>query len=216
MRARSTAWHFWLWGGVADSLKARCDSRLLTCTEFQGGASDSVLRAGGGPVPGQGWLMVQTVWRFVVVQKTTEISQLQFIDKVLPYVVTQRQIPMVLRQCRKQRSYRSCNSTSWSSWTRLSSCPLRADSAGVQTCRKLCSAMPVVATTGVWRCSSRTRFRQDVKGYALLDSATMVGVSRSCSEFHFRWRRKGSLRDPNLVATSRYEASAICSGHRSQ
>ena len=62
--------------------------------------------------------MVQTVWRFVVVQKTTEISQLQFIDKVLPYVVTQRQIPMVLRQCRKQRSYRSCKSTSCS-WTRF-------------------------------------------------------------------------------------------------
>ena len=37
-------------------------------------------------------------------------------------------------------------------------------------------------------------------------SATMVGVSRSCIEIHFRWRRKGSFRDPNLVATSRYEA----------
>ena len=44
-----------------------------------------------------------------------------------------------------------------SSWTRLSSCPLRADSAGLQACRKLwCAAvavldkvdMPVVATTG--------------------------------------------------------------------
>ena len=38
----------------------------------------------------------KTVWRFVVVQKTTEISQLPFIDKVLPYVVAQRQISMVL------------------------------------------------------------------------------------------------------------------------
>ena len=37
----------------------------------------------------------------MVVQKTIEISQLQLIDKVLPYVVAQRQIPMVLRQCRK-------------------------------------------------------------------------------------------------------------------
>ena len=44
-----------------------------------------------------------------------------------------------------------------SSWTRLSSCPLRADSFGVQTGRKLCFStvavldkvdMPVVATTG--------------------------------------------------------------------
>ena len=32
------------------------------------------------------------------------------------------------------------------------------------------------------------------------------GVSRSCSEFHVRWRGKGSFRDLNLVATSRYEA----------
>ena len=32
-----------------------------------------------------------------MVQKTIEISLLQFIDKVLPYVVGQRQIPMVLR-----------------------------------------------------------------------------------------------------------------------
>ena len=75
--------------------------RLLPCTEFQGGASDSVLRCWGAPVPGRGWLMVQTVpktvWRFLVVQKTTEISLLQFIDKVLPCVVAQRQIPMVLR-----------------------------------------------------------------------------------------------------------------------
>ena len=82
-----------------------CDSRLLPCTEFQGGASDSVHRRLGAPVPGQGWLVVQTVpktvWRFVVVQKTIEISRPQFIDKVLPYVVEQRQIPMVLRQCRK-------------------------------------------------------------------------------------------------------------------
>ena len=65
------------------------------------------------------WLVVQTVpktvWKFLVVQKTMEISQLQFIDKVLPYDVAQRQIPKVLRG---------------SSWTRLSSCPLRADSAG--------------------------------------------------------------------------------------
>ena len=42
--------------------------RLLPCTEFQGGASDSVLRLWGAPVPGQGWLLVQTVpkivWRF--------------------------------------------------------------------------------------------------------------------------------------------------------
>ena len=49
--------------------------------------------------------MVQTVpkavWKFLVVQKTIEISQLQFIDKVLPYVVAQRQISMGLRQCRK-------------------------------------------------------------------------------------------------------------------
>ena len=37
-------------------------------------------------------------------------------------------------------------------------------------------------------------------------SATMVGVSRSCSEFHFRWRRRGSFRDPDLVAASRNEA----------
>ena len=29
----------------------------------------------------------KTVWRFVVEQKTIEISQLQFIDQVLPYVV---------------------------------------------------------------------------------------------------------------------------------
>ena len=62
--------------------------RLLPCTEFQGGASDSYLRRWGAPVPGQGWLMVRTVpktvWRFLVV--------LRFIDKVLPYVVAQRQI----------------------------------------------------------------------------------------------------------------------------
>ena len=31
----------------SDSLKARCDSRLLPCREFQGGASDPVLRPGG-------------------------------------------------------------------------------------------------------------------------------------------------------------------------
>ena len=71
---------------------------------------------------------------------------------------------------------------------------------------------------------------EDVKGYALLDtgasrsiggymmvqyviglpfpqhSATMVGVSGSCSEFHFCWRRKGSFRDPDLGAASRNEA----------
>ena len=78
---------------------------LAAFAELHGGASDSVHRRLGAPVPGQGWLMVQTVpktvWRFVVVQKTIEISQLQLIDKVLPYVVAQRQIPMVLRQCRK-------------------------------------------------------------------------------------------------------------------
>ena len=39
----------------------------------------------------------KTVWKFLVVQKTMEISQLQFIDKVLPCVVAQRSIPMVLR-----------------------------------------------------------------------------------------------------------------------
>ena len=43
----------------------------------------------------------KTVWSFLVVQKTIENSQVQFIDKVLPYVLAQRQIPMVLRQCRK-------------------------------------------------------------------------------------------------------------------
>ena len=78
---------------------------LAAFAALHGGASDSVHRRLGAPVPGQGWLMVQTVpktvWRFVVVQKTIEISQLQFIDKVLPYVVAQRQIPTVLRQCRK-------------------------------------------------------------------------------------------------------------------
>ena len=78
---------------------------LAAFAEVHGGASDSVHRRLGAPVLGQGWLMVQTVpktvWRFVVVQKTIEISQLQFIDKVLPYVVAQKQIPMVLRQCRK-------------------------------------------------------------------------------------------------------------------
>ena len=184
MRARSTAWHCWLWGGVAPALGCdRCcptlasssacpedrDSGVLreqgVCwclrgggggggwggglgvdsvrdgvlpdnlalsevvdfpvimprqvlaafTELHGGASDSVHRRRGAPVPGQGWLTVQTVpitvWRFVVVQKTIEISQLQFIDKVLPYVVAQRQIPMVLRQCRKLRNFHSCSST---------------------------------------------------------------------------------------------------------
>ena len=57
------------------------------------------------------------------------------------------------RCLRFSSSTRECSS----SWTRLSSCPLRADSAGVQACRKLwCAAvalldkvdMPVVATTG--------------------------------------------------------------------
>ena len=90
----------------------------------------------------------KTVWKFLVVQKTIEISQLQFIDKV----------------CRL--SWRGGKSpVRGSFWTRLSSCPLRADSFGVQTLRKLwCSAvavlgkvdMPVVATTGACGCSSRT------------------------------------------------------------
>ena len=39
----------------------------------------------------------KTVWKFLVVQKIIEISLLQFIDKVLPYVVAQRQIPTALR-----------------------------------------------------------------------------------------------------------------------
>ena len=77
----------------------------------------------------------KTVWKFLVVQKTTEISQLQFIDKVLPYVVAQRSIPMVLRgplqfldkvvfmpvACRQFWSpdvqntgvFRSCSSRTW-------------------------------------------------------------------------------------------------------
>ena len=37
-------------------------------------------------------------------------------------------------------------------------------------------------------------------------SATMVGVSGSCSEFHFCWRREGSFRDSDLVAASRDKA----------
>ena len=225
MRARSSAWHFWLWGGVALAWCDRCcptcasssacpedrDSGVLreqgvcwclrgggggwggglgvwtvyemacfltllpslrcrpSCNRaatssccfavLHGGSSDSVLRRLSVPVPAQGWLMVQTVpktvWRFVVAQKTIKISHLQFIDKVLPYVVAQRQIPMVLRQCRKLRGFRSCKTT-WvrgSSWTRLSSCPLRADSAGVQTCSKLwCSAVAVLGQSGHARC----------------------------------------------------------------
>ena len=67
---------------------------------LHGGASDAVLRRLGAPVLGQCRLTVQTVpktvWRFVVVQKTIENSQLQIIHKVLLYVVAQRQIPMVL------------------------------------------------------------------------------------------------------------------------
>ena len=73
-----------------------CDSRLLPCTKFQRGASDSVLRRLGFQFLDKVGLP-KTVWRFVEVQKTIEISQLQFIDKVLPSVVAQRQIPMVLR-----------------------------------------------------------------------------------------------------------------------
>ena len=152
--------------------------RLLPSTEFQGGASDSVLRRCGAPVSGQGWLMVQTVpktvWRFLVV--------LQFIDKVLPYVVAQRQITMVLRQCRKLRSFRSCNSM-WvrgSSWTRLSSCPLRADSVGVQTCRKLwCSAVAThhgsAAVLG--QDCLHARCVQTVLGFAVLDKMDMPVVA---------------------------------------
>ena len=66
----------------------------------------------------------------LVVQKTAEITQLHYIDKVLPFVVAQKQIPMVLtgvtRQCRKLWSIRSCTSSfrESSSWTRLLTCPL--------------------------------------------------------------------------------------------
>ena len=41
----------------------------------------------------------------------------------------------------------------------------------------------------------------------------MVGVSGSCSEFHFRWRREGSFRDSDLVSASlpgtRHERFAV-------
>ena len=88
----------------------------------------------------------KTVWRFLVVQKTIEISLLQFIDKVLPYVVAQRQIPTVLRQCRKLRSFRSCNS----SWGRggclLARCVQKVP--GFAVLDKV--DMPVVATTGAF------------------------------------------------------------------
>ena len=68
---------------------------------------------------------------------------------------------------------------------------------------------------------------EDVKGYALLDTGasrsvggymmvqyvidcfsrnTVVGVSGSCSEFHFCWRREGSSGDSDLVAASRDKA----------
>ena len=78
----------------------------------------------------------RTVWRFVVVKKTIEISQLQFIDKVLPYVVAQRQIPHGAETVQKTVVFRSCNSlrVRGSSWTRLSSWPLRVQTVlGVQT-----------------------------------------------------------------------------------
>ena len=115
------------------------------------------------------WLMVQTVlktvWRFVVVQKTIEISQPQFIDKVLPYVVAQMQIPMVLRQCRKLRSFRSCTFT-WvcgSSWTRLSSCPLRTDSVGSR--RAANCGVPQLQFWTKWTCPL---LRRQVHGGAVL------------------------------------------------
>ena len=88
-------WWCGVWGGGpgVDSVREACLTLLpslrLSDSEFEGGASDSVLRRWGAPVPGQGWLVVQTVpktvWRFLVVQKTIEISLLQFIDNVLPY-----------------------------------------------------------------------------------------------------------------------------------
>ena len=141
MRARSTAWHCWLWGGVAPALGVtvavrrvpvlRHAQRTRAQAYFVSKVSVGVCGPGGGPgvdsvrdgvldplalseVVGllesmlrrllpcaefQGGVQTvpKAVWRFLEVQKTIEISLLQFIDKVLPYVVAQRQIPMVLR-----------------------------------------------------------------------------------------------------------------------
>ena len=44
-------------------------------------------------------------------------------------------------------------------------------------------------------------------------SATMVGVSGSCSKFQFCWRREGSFRDSDLVAASRGQGMSVFAVH---
>ena len=104
-------------------------------------------------------------------QKTAKFPQLQFHVGPRQFLNKVVFMPVACRQCwgpdvQKTVVFRSCNS-SWvrgSSWTRLSSCPLRADIWGLQfwtrwTCPLLRRQvhevqfldkvdMPVVATTG--------------------------------------------------------------------
>ena len=75
----------------------------------------------------------KTVWKFLMVQKTIEISLLQFIDKVLPYV--EAQTAAVLGQgCLDARCVQTV---------------LGSSIMGPQQLLDKMD-MPVVATTGAW------------------------------------------------------------------
>ena len=110
--------------------------RLLHCIEFQGCASDSVLRLWGAAVPGQGWLLVQTV------QKTVEVPQLRAWSMFAGAV-----------HRRLWTSLCSCRDVFCSSWTRSLTfplCPTTGVHGGAEGAVPVVVDVPVIKQRQVW------------------------------------------------------------------